>query len=69
MADIDRGLAMAPAVAVPAMNGNALVIRREGGGLTVNGARVVKGPMRVDNGIVYVIDTVLVPPMPIQPRL
>lgn len=69
VADIDHGLAMAPAVAVPAMNGNALVIKREGGVLTVNGARVVKGPMRVDNGMVYVIDTVLVPPMPIQPRL
>lgn len=69
VADIDRGLAMAPAVAVPAMNGMPLVIKREGGTLTVNGARVIKGPMRVDNGLVYVIDTVLMPPMPIQPRL
>lgn len=68
-ADIDKGLAMAPAVAVPAMNGMPLVIKREGGALTVNGAHVIKGPMKVDNGLVYVIDTVLVPPMPIQPRL
>lgn len=67
--DIDKGLTMAPAVAVPAMNGNPLVIKREGGVLTVNGAHVLKGPMKVDNGLVYVIDTVLVPPMPIQPRL
>lgn len=67
--DIDKGLAGASAVAVPAMNGMALVIKREGGVLTVNGAHVVKGPMKVDNGLIYVIDTVLVPPMPIQPRL
>ena len=67
-ADIDKGLAMAPAVAVSAMNGNPVVIKRVGGKLTVNGAHVIKGPMKVDNGLVYVIDEVLVPPMPIQPR-
>ena len=67
-AEIDKGLTMAPSVAVPAMNGNPIVIKREGGVLTVNGAHVVKGPMKVDNGLVYVIDTVLVPPMPIQPH-
>lgn len=67
--DIDKGLAKASAVAVPAMNGMPLVIKREGGMLTVNGAHIIKGPMTVDNGLVYVIDTVLVPPMPIQPRL
>ena len=69
VADIDKGLTMATAVAVPAMNGNPLVIKREGGILTVNGAHVIKGPLKVDNGLVYVIDAVLVPPMPIQPRL
>ena len=68
-ADIDKGLALAPAVAVPAMNGMPLVLKREDGVLTVNGAHVIKGPMKVDNGLVYVIDAVLVPPMPIQPRL
>jgi len=68
-ADIDKGLTMAPTVAVPSMNGSPLVIKREGGALTVNGAHVIKGPMKVDNGLVYIIDTVLVPPMPIQPRL
>lgn len=69
VADIDKGLGQASAVAVPAMNGMPLVLKREGGRLTVNGARVIQGPMRVDNGLVYVIDTVLLPPMPIQPRL
>ena len=68
-ADIDKGLAAGPAVAVSAMSGGPLVFKRENGVLTVNGAHVIKGPMKVDNGLVYVIDTVLVPPMPIQPRL
>ena len=67
--DIDKALDKAPAVAVPAMSGMPLVIKREGGMLTVNGAHVIKGPMKVDNGLVYIIDTVLVPAMPIQPRL
>ena len=67
--DIDKGLASAPAVAVPAMNGMPIVIKREHGVLTVDGAHVIKGPMKVDNGLIYVIDAVLVPPMPIQPRL
>ncbi len=69
VADIDKGLTKAPAVAVPSMNGSPLVIKREGGALTVNGAKVIKGPLKVDNGLVYIIDTVLVQPMPIQPRL
>lgn len=69
VADVDKGLGQSPAVAVPAMNGMPLVLKRERGALTINGARVIKGPMRVDNGLVYVIDTVLLPPMPIQPRL
>ena len=68
-ADIDKGLVKAAAVSVPAMSGMPLVIKREGGMITVNGAHVIKGPMKVDNGLVYVVDTVLVPAMPIQPRL
>lgn len=64
---IQAGLAKADAVSVMAINNMPLVIKREGGVLTVNGAHVVKGPMRVDNGLVYVIDTVLLPAMPLQP--
>lgn len=67
MAAIDAGLGKAYAVSVTAINNMPLVIKREGGGLTVNGARVMGPPMRVDNGIVYVIDTVLMPAMPLQP--
>lgn len=68
-ADVDAGLVKAASVVVPAMNGMPLVLTREGGTLTVNGAHIIKGPMKVDNGLVYVIDKVLVPPMPVQPRL
>lgn len=68
-ADIDKALGSAPAVAVSAMNGMPLVIKRDHGMLTVNGAHVIKGPMKVDNGLVYVIDQVLMPPMPLQPRI
>ena len=67
MQAIDKGLAKEPAVVAMTVNSMPLVFKREGGMLTVNGAKVIKPPMRVDNGLVYVIDTVLVPPMPLQP--
>jgi len=67
MQAIEKGLANNEAVAATTVNNMPLVFKREGGMLTVNGARIVKPPMRVDNGLVYVIDTVLVPPMPLQP--
>lgn len=64
---IDAGLAKTDAVSVTAINNMPLVLKRENGVLTVNGAHVIKGPMKVDNGIVYVIDTVLLPAIPLQP--
>ncbi|MBA3898266.1 MAG: fasciclin domain-containing protein, partial [Sphingomonadaceae bacterium] len=67
MEAIDKGLAQADAVSVMAINNMPLIIKRENGVLTVNGAHVVKPPMKVDNGIVYVIDGVLMPAMPLQP--
>ena len=67
MEAIDKGLGQADAVSVMAINNMGLVIKRENGVLTVNGAHVVKGPMKVDNGIVYVVDTVMMPAMPLQP--
>ena len=68
MQAIEKGLASNAAVAVSTVNNMPLVFKREGGMVTVNGARIVKPPMKVDNGLVYVIDTVLVPPMPLQPK-
>lgn len=67
MQAIETGLASNDAVVVSTVNNMPLVFKREGGMVTVNGAHIVKPPMRVDNGLVYVIDTVLVPPMPLQP--
>ncbi len=64
---IDAGLGKADAVSVSAINTMPLILKRENGVLTVNGAHVIKGPMKVDNGLVYVIDTVLLPAMPLQP--
>ena len=67
MAAIEKGLATNDAVVVATVNNMPLIFKREGGMVTVNGARIVKPPMRVDNGIIYIIDTVLVPPMPLRP--
>lgn len=64
---IETGLASNEAVVATTVNNMPLVFKREGSMITVNGARILKPPMRVDNGLVYVIDTVLVPPTPLQP--
>lgn len=67
MQAIEKGLAGNDAVVVKTVNSMQIVFKKEGGMLTINGAHLVKPPMKVDNGLVYVIDTVLVPPMPLQP--
>lgn len=67
MQAIETGLAGSSAVVVNTVNNMPLVFKHEGGMITVNGAHILKPPMRVDNGLVYVIDTVLIPPTPLQP--
>ncbi len=64
---IEAGLGDNDAVVAKTVNNMPLIFKREAGAMTVNGAKMIKPPMRVDNGLVYVIDTVLVPPMPLQP--
>ncbi len=66
MQAIEKGLATNDAVVATTVNNMPLVFKKEGGQITVNGAHM-KPPMTVSNGLVYVIDTVLVPPMPLQP--
>lgn len=66
MQAIEAGLGDNDAVVATTVNNMPLVFKREGDAMTVNGAKM-KPPMRVDNGLIYVIDTVLVPPMPLQP--
>ncbi len=65
---IDQGLGQSDAIVVMAANTMPLIIKRENGVLTVNGTHVIKGPMKVDNGLIYVVDTVLLPAMPVQPK-
>ena len=66
MEAIEAALAKGDAAAAMAANNMPLIFKMEGGKLTVNGARVIKGPMTVDNGVVYVIDTVMMPAVPLQ---
>ena len=66
--EISGGLEHSDAVSVMAANSMPLVFKRDGGALTVNGARIIKGPLKVDNGLVYVIDTVMLPAAPLQPH-
>jgi len=66
MAAIEAALGKGDSAAAMAANNMPLVFKMEGGKLTVNGAHVIKGPMVVDNGLVYVIDTVLMPAIPLQ---
>ena len=63
---IEAALAKGDAAAAMAANNMPLVFKTEGGALTVNGAHIVKGPMKVDNGLVYVIDAVMLPASPLQ---
>ena len=63
---IEAGLASHDAVVVMTVNNMPLIFKREGGALTVNGAKF-KAPISVENGLVYTIDTVLLPPLPLQP--
>lgn len=64
---IEAGLVNHDAVVVTTVNNMPLIFKREAGGITVNGAKFVQAPISVDNGLIYPIDTVLLPPMPLQP--
>ena len=48
--------------AIPMMQGLQATLRTEGKKLYINNAQVVKPDMRAYNGVVHIIDTVLVPP-------
>ena len=39
----------------------SVAVRRQGGGVTVDNARVIQADIRADNGIIHVIDKVLIP--------
>ncbi len=67
MEAIEAGLANSDAVVATTVNNMPLIFKRVDGQVTVNGAHM-QPPMKVDNGLVYVIDSVLVPPTPLQPK-
>jgi uncharacterized surface protein with fasciclin (FAS1) repeats len=45
-----------------AVSGDALRINANSGTVSVNGSRVVKADIAASNGVIHVIDTVLLPP-------
>lgn len=65
---IEAALGKGDTAAAMAANNMPLIFKMEGGKLTVNGAHVIQGPMKVDNGLVYVIDAVMMPAVPLQAR-
>jgi transforming growth factor-beta-induced protein len=55
--------ALAPSQSVPTLQGEALRITKTQAGVTVNGkAKVLLADVKAFNGIIHVVDTVLVPP-------
>ncbi len=63
---ITRDLGTMPRAA-DTLIGAAVVLNPTESGVKVNDAAITTPDMRVDNGVVHVIDKVLLPPMPIQP--
>jgi uncharacterized surface protein with fasciclin (FAS1) repeats len=47
---------------VPTVNGTKVTLRHGDPGVTVNSARVIKADVMADNGVIHVIDHVLLPP-------
>ena len=46
---------------VPTVNGQSLDVKADSMGVTVNGAKVVTADVKASNGVIHVIDTVLLP--------
>ena len=50
-----------------ALSGQSIFLGKEGAAVTANDAKVAQPEIFADNGIVHVIDKVLMPPKPVQP--
>jgi uncharacterized surface protein with fasciclin (FAS1) repeats len=46
----------------PTANGAELDVKVKGSNVTVNNAKVIKADVKASNGVIHVIDTVLMPP-------
>ncbi len=57
-----------PASAVTMTTGAPVVLKKEGGAVSANDAHVVSADVAASNGVVQVIDKVLLPATPVQPR-
>ena len=44
------------------VNGETVEVRADGGGVTINDARVTAADVAASNGVIHVIDTVMLPP-------
>lgn len=49
-------------------NGAPVVLEKKDGGVMANEARIVTPDMPADNGVIHVIDKVLLPAKPVQPK-
>ncbi|MEM2906810.1 MAG: fasciclin domain-containing protein [Candidatus Odinarchaeota archaeon] len=47
---------------VKTVNGAPITVQAGKGGVTVNDAKVVKADIKADNGVIHVIDKVILPP-------
>ncbi|MBA3517875.1 MAG: fasciclin domain-containing protein [Rhizobiales bacterium] len=54
---------------VKSLTGQSLVVNGQGAAATVNGAAIIQPDIQADNGAVHVIDKVLIPPTPVQPKI
>lgn len=57
-----------PLSAVTMSIGAPVVLKKEGGAVSANDAHLVTADVAADNGVVQVIDKVLMPATPVQPR-
>ncbi len=48
--------------------GAPVVLEKKDGGVMVNDAKITQADVAADNGVVHVIDKVLLPAMPVQPK-
>ena len=57
----------APLSAATTTMGEPVVLQMKNGAWMVNDAKITQPDMAVDNGVIHVIDKVLMPPTPVQP--
>ena len=54
--------------AAKATNGQAVILEKKNGGVMANEAKIVTPDIAADNGVIHVIDKVLMPAKPVQPK-